>query len=224
MDIVVVHGSYHRPAHYEPLLSRLSRFADNVIVPDVGMLPLPQSTALVQDIVDQAATPPIVVGHSFGGAVVGALHGVRHMAFLSAWVLDTDETAAACLARVIGDDPEVDSEFSQALRFSSDGSRASIDPAFATSLFYADCRPSVAAHAVSLLRPDTVVNFNESPTATEWKTTPSLYVATRYDRTWPPTLAAEFAARCDDVVTIDTGHSPFLSAPDLTATIIAKCL
>jgi hypothetical protein len=36
-------------------------------------------------------------------------------------------------------------------------------------------------------------------------------------------IPTEFAARCDKAVTIDTGHSPFLSAPDLCAAIIADC-
>ncbi|WP_329062334.1 alpha/beta fold hydrolase [Amycolatopsis sp. NBC_01480] len=217
--IVLVHGSYHQPAHYAPLVSRLTEIAGNVSVPDIGLLPLPESIKLVQDIVDRAAAPPVVVGHSFGGAVAGALHGVRRMVFLSGWVLDVDETAVGRLAEA-----PANSEFAQALRFSGDGAQAWIDPAAATSLFYADCPPDVAARAVELLRPDTVLNFQLSPTAAEWKHTPSLYIATRQDRTWPPALATEFSRRCTEIVTVDTGHSPYLSAPDRIATIIGDCL
>jgi pimeloyl-ACP methyl ester carboxylesterase len=222
--IVLVHGSYHQPAHYEGLVSRLTGVASSVTVPDIGMLPLTESIKLVQDIVDQAASPPVVVGHSFGGAVAGALHGARHIVFLSGWVLDVGETAGGFLAQAGADDPAAGSEFSQALRLSADGSSAWIDPASATSLFYADCPPEVAARAVALLRPDTPLNFGLSPTAAEWKDTPSLYVGTRRDHTWPPSLAAEFAQRCAAVVTVDSGHSPYLSAPDRTASIITDFL
>jgi pimeloyl-ACP methyl ester carboxylesterase len=222
--VVLVHGSYHQPAHYDELVSRLADDTGGVTVPDVGMLPLTQSIPLVQDIVDQVASPPVVVGHSFGGAVAGALHGVRHIVFLSAWVLDVDETAGALLAKVGADKSAADSEFSQALRFSADGSTAWIDSESATRLFYADCPPDAAARAVELLRPDTALNFALSPTAAVWKSIPSLYVATRRDRTWPPSLAGKFAQRCTNVVSIDTGHSPYLSAPDLTASIIRDCL
>ncbi|WP_328610312.1 alpha/beta hydrolase [Amycolatopsis sp. NBC_00345] len=218
--VVLIHGSYHRPAHYEPLVSRLTQVAGRVSVPDIGMLPLPESIRLVQDIVDQAASPPVVVGHSFGGAVAGSLHGARRLVFLSGWVLDVDETAAGWLA----EDPSGDSEFARALRFSEDGSQAWIDPAAAASLFYADCAPDAAARAVELLRPDTPLNFQLSPTAAEWKHTPSLYVATRHDRTWPPALVTEFSSRCTETVTVDTGHSPYLSAPDRVAGIIGGCL
>lgn len=103
-------------------------------------------------------------------------------------------------------------------------STAWIDPESATSLFYADCPPDAAARAVELVRPDTALNFALSPTAAEWKCTPSLYIATRRDRTWPPSLADKFAQRCTNVVSLDTGHSPYLSAPDLTASIIRDCL
>lgn len=222
--IVLVHGSYHQPAHYDRLVDHLTDVAGSVTVPDIGMLPLADSIALVQDIVDHAVSAPVVVGHSFGGAVAGALHGVRHLVFLSGWVLDVDETASGLLAKLGADDPAGSSEFARALRFSADGSSAWIDPASATSLFYADCPSEVSARAVKLLRPDTPLNFGLSPTAAAWKTTPSLYVATRHDRTWPPSLVTEFAQRCGKVVTIDTDHSPYLSAPDLTAGIIGECL
>jgi pimeloyl-ACP methyl ester carboxylesterase len=223
-QIILVHGSYHRPEHYDPLVRRLATLADDVLVPDVGMLPLPESTALVQDIVDRAPSPPVVVGHSFGGAVAGALRGVAHIVFLSAWVLDVDETAGGWLATATAEDPEAGAEFAHALRFSGDGTTAWIAPEFATELFYADCPPEVAAHAVGLLRPDTAANFTLSPSAARWKTTPSLYVATARDHTWPSSLVTEFAGRCEDVVTIDTSHSPYLSAPDRLADIIARCL
>lgn len=222
--IVLVHGSYHQPAHYVELASRLRRVAGAVTVPDIGMLPLTRSIALVQDIVDQAASPPVVVGHSFGGAVAGALHGARHVVFLSGWVLDVDETAGGMLAKVSAEDPAASSEFLRALQLSADGSRAWIAPAAARDLFYSDCPPEVADRAVELLRPDTPLNFDLSPTAAAWKTTPSLYVSTRHDRTWPASLASEFARRCGHVVTIETGHSPYLSAPDLTASVILDCL
>ena len=91
--IVLLHGSYHQPAHYDELAGRLADLGCSVTVPDIGMLPLPESTALVQDIVAEAASPPVIVGHSFGGAVAGALHGVRQIVFLSGWVLDVGETA-----------------------------------------------------------------------------------------------------------------------------------
>ena len=220
--VILVHGSYHQPAHYDELVGRLAGDSVGVTVPDVGMLPLTESIPLVQRIVDEAAEPPVVVGHSFGGAVVGALRGVRRLVFLSGWVLDVDETAGGCLAGV--DDPGAGAEFARALRFAEDGSSAWIEPELATDLFYADCSPEVAARAVELLRPDAPSNFSLSPNAAEWKVTPSLYIATRRDHTWPPTLAAEFAGRCTDVVSVDTGHSPFLSAPDRTAGIIRDCL
>lgn len=135
-------------------------------------------------------------------------------------MLDGDETAGALLAEVGAEEPAAGSAFSQALRFSADRSTAWIDPRAATSLFYADCPPDAAARAVELLRPDTALNFALSPTAAEGKCTPSLDAAMRHDHTWPPSLAEKFAQRCTNVVSIDTGHSPYLSAPDLTASII----
>ncbi|HEY3686805.1 MAG TPA: alpha/beta hydrolase [Streptosporangiaceae bacterium] len=228
--VILVHGSYHRPAHYEPLVNRLADVAASITVPDIGMLPLSESTPLVQDIVDRAPSPPVVIGHSFGGAVTGALHGVRHMIFLSAWVLDTTETAADLLAKSATGAPserataDASSEFTAALRISDDGKTAWINPDSAATLFYADCPPETAAKAVALLRPDTAANFTHPPTSAAWKNTPTLYIKTTQDHTWPPPLATEFATRCATLETLTTSHSPYLSAPDRTAAIIGAYL
>ncbi|WP_328462359.1 hypothetical protein [Streptomyces sp. NBC_00448] len=49
-------------------------------VPGVGTLPLPDSTAVVQDFANRAEVPPVVVGHSFGDAVADITFRVhRHL-------------------------------------------------------------------------------------------------------------------------------------------------
>ena len=56
--VVLVHGSYHQPAQYGELISRLAADTGGVSVPETGMLPLTQSIPLVQDIVDQGRLAP----------------------------------------------------------------------------------------------------------------------------------------------------------------------
>lgn len=214
-SIVIVHGSYHRPAHYDPIAVRLRDRGHQVLVPDVGGLELPDSTAALQELVDGLPAPPVVVGHSFGGAAVGALRGAQRMVFLCAWVLDAGETCTDLLRDAAGGEA-----FARALRPTQDGTHFSIDPEQAGPLFYADCDPADTARAVGLLRPDTAANFGLPPSAAHWHDTPSLYVRATADRTWPVGLPELFAARCARTTDIDTGHSPFLSRPDEVADLI----
>ena len=214
-SVVIVHGSYHRPAHYDALADRLRDRGHDVAVPDIGGLELPKSTALLQEVVDRLPEPPVVVGHSFGGAVAGALRGAQRMVFLCAWVLEVGETCGDLLRDVVGGEA-----FVRALRPTPDGERFTIDADAAGPLFYADCEPADAARAIGLLRPDTAANFGLAPTAALWHDTPSLYVRATADRTWPVGLQERFAGRCARTVAVDSSHSPFLSRPDRIADLI----
>ncbi len=220
LPIVIVHGASHRPAHYDALADRLRARGAHVVVPDVGGLPLPESTRRLQAVVDDLVHPPIVVGHSFGGAAAGALVGAAHMVFLTAWVLDVAETCALLLHGAGGRGGG--EAFMTALRPSADGSLFTIDPAQAIDLFYADCSPCDAERAVGLLRADIAANFDLAPTAAYWHDTPSTYVIATQDRTWPAALPPIFAARCTRTVRMPTSHSPFLSRPDEITDLILR--
>lgn len=209
--LILVHGSYHRPAHYEPLLRLLRKYTDTVVAPDIGQLPLQDATAAVQRIVDELPEPPVIVAHSFGGATGGALHGIAQLIFLSAFVLDTGESANDVLA--LTDIPGAAEQFLAALRPSADATMCAIDPDMAGDLFFNGCDPALVRRGIELLRPDLAANFAATPAAAEWRNTPSLYVRARHDHTWPPSLPPVLAGRCTESVEINSGHAPFLSHP-----------
>lgn len=217
--LILVHGSYHRPAHYEPLVDLLRAHTGTVIVPDIGQLPLVDATAAVQAIVDELPEPPVVVAHSFGGAVGGALHGISQLVFLAAFVLDTGQSANDVLA--LTDELGVAAQFMAALRPSADGTMFAIDPDMAGDLFFNGCEPDRVRRGIELLRPDLAANFAATPAAAEWRNTPSLYIRARHDRTWPPALPPVLAGRCTESVEIGSGHAPFVSHPVELAGLIS---
>ena len=53
-----------------------------------------------------------------------------------------------------------------------------------------------------------------------WRATPSTYVVTTGDQGVHPDLQRILARRCTTAVEWPTGHSPFLSRPDLLADLL----
>jgi pimeloyl-ACP methyl ester carboxylesterase len=220
--VVIVHGAWHQPAHYRMLAEQLRERGAEVVIPDIGLRLLTDRTAIVQAAVDAQAEPPVVVAHSYGGASGGAVRGAAHIVFLAAWVLDVGETGGGWLEQFAGARSSADVE--AAMQVSGDGLTSSIDPDHAAELFYADCSPSVAAHAVTLLRPDLLANFAASPDHAAWHDTPTSYVVATGDRTWPTGLDRLFAARCSRQRFLPTSHSPFLSRPEEMAAQVQELL
>ncbi|MFI6301548.1 alpha/beta fold hydrolase [Amycolatopsis thailandensis] len=219
--LIILHGSWHQPAHFDDVAERLRREGVDVTVPDVGARPIAEVTRTVQEIVDQAAEPPVVLGHSYGGVIASGLTGVSHLILLAAIISEPGETARYWIERVTeetGREPE-----SLPLIFDDEG-MTHLDPAAAREALYADCSDAVSERAIALLRPEPVSIFTESPTGASWKDTPNTYIVCSEDRALAPEMVAHFAARCETTVTWRASHSPFLSRPVELATLIRERL
>ncbi len=92
LPLIILHGAWHQPAHFDDLARRLRRKGADVTVPDIGNRPIVETTALVQDLVDLAAEPPVVLAHSYGGFTAGGLRGLSQLIFLAALVFEPGET------------------------------------------------------------------------------------------------------------------------------------
>ncbi|MFK0243729.1 alpha/beta hydrolase [Amycolatopsis azurea] len=219
--LIVLHGSWHQPAHFDDVAERLRREGVDVTVPDVGARPIAEITRTVQEIVDSAPEPPVVLGHSYGGVIASGLTGVSHLILLAAIVSEPGETARYWIDRVTqetGREPE-----SLPLIFDDEG-MTHLDFTVAREALYADCPEAAAERAIALLRPEPVSIFTESPIGASWKDTPNTYVICSEDRALAPEMVAHFAARCETTVTWRASHSPFLSRPVELATLIRERL
>jgi len=219
--LIILHGSWHQPAHFDDVAERLRREGVDVTVPDVGARPIAEITRTVQEIVDSASEPPVVLGHSYGGVIASGLTGVSHLILLAAIVSEPGETARYWIDRVTeetGREPE-----SLPMIFDDEG-LIHLDPSAVREALYADCSDAAAERAIALLRPEPVSIFAESPVGASWKDTPNTYVICSEDRALAPEMVAHFAARCETTVTWRASHSPFLSRPVELATLIRERL
>lgn len=213
--VVLVHGLYHRPEHFDMVAERLRSTGTEVVVPELHRGSLAADTAVVQAAIDALPEPAIVLGHSYGGSVITGVRGAGHLAYLAAFVLDVDESAAG-----LGG---ASSQLQDAISSEPDGS-TSLHPDRAIDPLYGDCPERLAAWAVGLLRAQAPGCGRGVPEHHSWKHTPSTYVVCAQDRAIDPRLQRKMASRCTDVREWQTGHSPFVGQPDLLVELLGELL
>ena len=171
--------------------------------------------------------PVVLVGHSYGGVVItqAGLHPrVSDLVYLASFNLDHNESAMS-VAMAESSAAAIDySDRPDALahtHVAEDGT-STIDVAGARVLFYNDCPDELAHWAASRLGPHPMATLTQIPEAVAWRHRPSTYAVCAFDNIVHPALQRILAARVDHVVEWPTGHSPFLSRPDLVADLLVE--
>ncbi|RAX43654.1 alpha/beta hydrolase [Arthrobacter sp. AQ5-06] len=204
-EVVLVHGLWHQPAHFDQVADGLRRHGANVHVPRLHRGSLAADTAVVQETVDDCSAQPVVLGHSYGGSVITGLERVRHLMYVAAFVPAAGESGA-----MLGGPSAL---VNDAIRHHDDGS-TSIQPERAREVLYADCSVADSAWATSLLLPQRPGHGRGVPSRIAWKTTESTYIHCEEDRALSPVLQERMASRCTRIVSLNSSHSPFISQPE----------
>ncbi|AOP47780.1 alpha/beta hydrolase [Streptomyces lydicus] len=220
-SFLLVHGAWHRSECWDLVRKALAAdgwTARTVDLPSAG----PQRTpaAGMYDDADaiaarlrQADGPVIVVGHSYGGLPVtqaaAGLPAAAHLVYLAAYLPEEGES----LLSVHGHGGDTAEDLCGTAPVVFDDPR--------TALF-GDLPDEQAADAVSRLVTQSRRSFQQRVTRTAWRTVPSTYVLCEDDRALPPALQERMSTRATQVERLNTGHSPFLSAPTELAALLGR--
>jgi pimeloyl-ACP methyl ester carboxylesterase len=180
---------------------------------------LQDDAARVRETLDMLDGDAVLVGHSYGGAVVteaGAHPNVAHLVYLAAFALEVGESVVEnALAGGEGaDDLEAAMQVGDGV--------LTLDPAIAATAFFDDCAPEQAAGAIKRLRPQSLTALSGTVTVAAWSEKPATYVVCTEDRALTVALQRSNAARIGSSVDWPTSHSPFLSRPDLVAGLLIE--
>jgi len=100
-----------------------------------------------------------------------------------------------------------------------------INPALVRQIFYADCSEEDAAWAMRQLQSEPLVPRDEraAPAAAP-ANVPRVYIETLHDKALGPATQQRMytALPCDQVFSLQTGHSPFISAPGALAACLLR--
>jgi len=234
-SVVLVHGAWHGAWCFDRVVARLEAEGIEAIAVDLpghGDDPGPlgdlhTDAARVTEVLDRLDGDCVLLGHSYGGAVIteaGVHPAVRHLVYLCAFVIDADESciaAATALAATLDLSFGAGTKLADAMALNDDGT-ITVSSEGANQSFYNDCDAATAAAAIARLGPQpTVTLADDMPTAVAWRERPSTYVVCTEDLAIPPALQRVMADRCTETVEWPTSHSPFLSDPERVADLLS---
>lgn len=219
---VLVHGSWHGAWVWDRVAPFLAAAGHRVEAPDLpgrGGDPRPPAAISLDDHVDRVVDalslldgPAVVVGHSFGGFVIShvaerAPDRVGLLVYLAAFLLRNGETVLEVVRSVPPAAPYLDVR--------EDAGLILVRPDAARHVFYDDCSTEDADRATARLVPEALAPRRTPARITDERfgRVPRVYLETVEDRALP--IAAQrrmqAALPCREVVSLPSGHSPFLS-------------
>jgi pimeloyl-ACP methyl ester carboxylesterase len=227
--IVLVHGAFADASRFGGVTNRLQDAGYDVLAPAGPLRGLASDAAYVASVLKTIKGPIVLVGHSYGGAVITAaatqVATVKALVYLNAFALAQGESAAAISERFTNNELAsalLPRPFPQA--DGSEGTDLYIDPAKFHSAFAVDVPARLAARMAAAQRPVTVAAFIE-PLAVEpaWKTIPSWYLVGSRDEAIDP-AAERFMARRAGAHTVEirSSHVSYISHAAAVTNLILR--
>jgi pimeloyl-ACP methyl ester carboxylesterase len=218
-NVVLVHGGFVDGSGWQGVYEHLTADGYRVWVVQNPTLSLAGDVAATHLILDRVDGPAVLVGHSYGGAVIteaGNHPNVAALAYITAFAPDKGESVNSLIAG-----------------FPTDGPQPPILPPvngflfldsgkFAAS-FAGDVAPALAAFMADSQVPWGVDALGGAITEPAWRTKPSWYLHVTDDRMIPPGAQRAMAERTGATVSEVSGsHAIYVSNPAAVAAIIGQ--
>lgn len=218
-SIVLVHGGFVDGSGWEDVYRILKKDGYDVSVVQNPTTSLQADLAATAQVVATQASPVILVGHSYGGAVIteaGNDPKVAGLVYIAAFAPDKGESVASLIK-----DPPPGVPVPPILP--PQNGFLFLDKARFAESFAADVDPEKAAFMASSQVPWGLDALNGAVTTPAWKSKPSWYLVATEDRMIPPPAQHAMAKRAGATVSeTAASHSLYVSKPRDVAAIIEK--
>ncbi|MFC6021395.1 alpha/beta fold hydrolase [Plantactinospora solaniradicis] len=224
--IVLVHGAFADSSGFDAIIRRLLADGYPVIAAPNPLRGVASDATGVKALLDSIEGPVVLVGHSYGGAVIstaaaGSEH-VRALVYVAAFVPDTGEAVGELVARFPG---STVNESLKTVPLPDGQVDLYIDPAVYHPRFAADVPAGDAAVYAIAQRPAAAAAFGEPASGPQaWNTIPAYSLISGADLIIPPQAQEFMAKRAGSIVQRVEGasHLVFVSHPDTTVAFIEQ--
>jgi pimeloyl-ACP methyl ester carboxylesterase len=217
--IVLVHGGFVDGSGWEDVYRILKKDGYRVSIVQNPTTSLADDVAATKRVIAEQKGPVILVGHSYGGAVIteaGNDLKVTGLVYITAFAPDRGESVASLIKN-----PPPGAPVPPILP-PQDGFLALDKAQFAAS-FAADVAPEKADFMANSQVPWGVAALSGAITEPAWKAKPSWYLVATDDRMIPPAAQRLMSKRAGStVVEVKGSHAVYVSQPKAVAELIKK--
>jgi len=216
--IVLVHGAFADATSFQALIQILQDQHYRVIAVQNPLTSLDADVATTKRLIDAQKGPLVVVGHSYGGAVItGAAAGnpnVKALVYIAAFAPDAGEPVAALQGNY---SPPA---LSTALVPDAAGFLY-VDTAKFRAVVAADLPAKLTRVAAATQKPVSNSVFGASTPQAAWHTVPSWYLVATEDHAINPDLERFYAKRMKAQTTeVKSSHIMYIAHPEAVAKVI----
>ncbi|GHB59135.1 alpha/beta hydrolase [Streptomyces cirratus] len=228
--VVLVHGAFADASSFSRVIPELLARGLEVLAPAVPNRSLLGDCAYIASVVRRIAGPVVLVGHSYGGAVItvaGAEDNVAGLVYLAGYALEEGES----LGELQGRFP--DSDLAGALVYApfpvagsaTPGTDVSVRADAFPAVFAADVDPGLASVLAVSQRPLAAQAFAEAAPVAAWRTKPSWGLVSSADHTINPEVQRYGYRRAGmTTVEVDSSHLVMLAHPGRVADLIHEAV
>jgi len=220
-SIVLVHGAFADASCWSKVIPVLEERGYCVTAVQNALQSVADDVATTRRVIDAQSGPVIVVGHSYGGAVMtGAANGapnVKALVYMAAFAPDEGEVLFPLLEKY-------PSKLATALVPDAAGFLY-IDRAKFQDVFAADVDDRERSVMAATQKPINGQILGHAYGAPAWKGVPSWFLVPNQDQTINPDLQRMFAKRLNATIQeVDSSHVPFMSRTGVVVDIIEQAV
>jgi pimeloyl-ACP methyl ester carboxylesterase len=228
--VVLVHGAFADGSSWSGVIERLSTRGITTIAVANPLRGVSADSAYLASVLGQTPGPIILVGHSYGGALISNAatgnENVVALVFVAAFAPDEGEVLGQVEAG--SKDSVLNSALIPRQYPTADGGSATeffIDPAKARDAFAGDVSHQQAVLIAAVQRPVAELAFGEPSGPPAWKEKPCWAVVATGDKAAGTDVVRSMAERAGATITeVEGSHVIMISRPDVVADVIMEAV
>ena len=223
--VVLVHGGFADASFWAPVIKELQGDDVPVLAPPNPLRGLAHDAEYLASYVNQIDGPVLLVGHSYGGAVISvagaSTPNAVGLVYVAAFALDQGESFGEIFGE-FGETPLVGAV--RPSNYPLDNGETAVELTIAPELYKEAFAGDLSDDLIEVLavsqRPFAAI-FEDRAEAAAWKSLPSWAVVATSDHAIPPDAERHMAQRAGaQTIEVDASHSIALSQPAAVAELI----